>query len=145
VSNDKGELLDVVALRQLRGEIGGGFARILGYFREDGAASVARIEDAIGKGDSAALVLPAHTLKGESRQFGASRLAAAAEYIEMTARRLLEQRRDPEALVAEVEALRPLFEATLAAIDREAGPPPAATARPVFGRRAAPAAQFGRA
>jgi HPt (histidine-containing phosphotransfer) domain-containing protein len=144
VSQDE-ELIDWNAFRQFRAELGSGLARILGYFRDDGATSVSRIEEALRHADSAALILPAHTLKGDSRQFGAMRLGLLAERIETTARRLVEQRRDPEDLVGEVAALRPLFDETLAALDREAGPAPALAPRPVFGRRAVPAAGFGRA
>src|SRR3546814_10782947 len=55
--------------------LGASFVRILGYFHEDGVKSVAAIEAAMRRADSAALVLPAHTLKGESHQFGAGPLA----------------------------------------------------------------------
>src|SRR3546814_2978224 len=57
--------LDWTAFQQARSELGASFVRILGYFHEDGVKSVAAIEDAMRRADSAALVLPAHTLKGE--------------------------------------------------------------------------------
>src|SRR3546814_21159169 len=70
-------------IAQVRRELGAGFVRILGYFREDGIKSVSAIEDAIRRRNAPALVIPAHTLKGEARQFGAERLSLMAEEIEM--------------------------------------------------------------
>jgi hypothetical protein len=59
---------------ETRTVLGEAFVRVLGYFREDGIKSVAAIEQAMRERDSAKLVLPSHTLKGESWQFGAERL-----------------------------------------------------------------------
>ena len=53
--------------------------------------------------NTTALVLPAHTLKGESRQLGAEPLATIAELIETTARFCIESRRFPDELVPQVE------------------------------------------
>src|SRR3546814_14434861 len=75
--------------------LGASFVRILGYFHEDGVKSVAAIEDAMRRADSAALVLPAHTLKGESHQFGAGPPALLSERIGMTARACVQSRDDP--------------------------------------------------
>ena len=49
--------------------------------------------------NTAALVLPAHTLKGESQQLGAEPLAKIAELIETTARFCVETHRFPDELV----------------------------------------------
>ena len=122
------------SFQQARAELGANFVRILGYFREDGVKSVSQIEEAMRAGSAAAMVLPAHTLKGESRQFGAEPLSDLAETIEVTARDCVERHETPDAALAHVVALRPLFEATLALLEREANPlvarKPAA-----FGRR----------
>jgi HPt (histidine-containing phosphotransfer) domain-containing protein len=123
----------MVVLSQARAELGNGFVRILSYFREDGHKSVTAIEDAIRAGNSAALVIPAHTLKGEALQFGAQPLAELAEHIEMTARRCVEQHERPEELLGDVVRLRPLFEATLALFDRETNR--SSDRRPSFGRK----------
>ncbi len=56
-----------------RAELGPGFIRILNYFREDGAKSVDQIEQAMREANTAALVIPAHTIKGEARQSARSR------------------------------------------------------------------------
>ena len=120
-------------LSRTRAELGTGFTRILGYFREDGHKSVVAIEEAIRAGSAAALVIPAHTLKGEALQFGAQPLAELVEHIEMTARRCVEQHERPDELLGDVVRLRPLFEATLALFDREAGKP--SDRRPSFGRK----------
>ena len=128
-----------------RGELGAAFLRILGYFREDGAKSIGAVEDAFRARNAAALVTPAHTLKGESAQFGAYRLSAMAEEIEMVARRCVETRESPDELIETVVALRPCFSETMALLDRDANP--LVARRPVtFGRRAdTPGQGFGRA
>jgi HPt (histidine-containing phosphotransfer) domain-containing protein len=72
--------------------------------------------------NASALVIPAHTLKGEARQFGAERLAAIAETIEMIARNCVETRDEPTELLEPVVKLRPMFTATLEMLEREANP-----------------------
>lgn len=115
------ELVDFVALRRIRGDTGSSFTRILAYFREDGGSAIARMEEAVGGGHAAALILPAHTLTGESLQFGANRLALAAEHIGILALQFVDRGCDPGLLAAEVGALRPLFDASLAAIELASG------------------------
>jgi HPt (histidine-containing phosphotransfer) domain-containing protein len=102
--------------------LGAGFVRILGYFLEDGTKSVAAIEEAMRLKDSAKLVMPAHTLKGEAWQFGANRLALLAEEIEVAARHYVEIQIDPSELVEKVVHLRPTFEATVSALEAETSP-----------------------
>ena len=134
MSFDGGVLVDRAALARTRAELGADFARILGYFREDGLKSLDAIEAASRDQDATALVLPAHTLKGEASQFGASPLAALAEKLETLARECVELHTKPSAGVPDVLALRPLFNATLAYLEREAQP--VAVRRPgSFGRR----------
>lgn len=136
-------LIDWNAFNQARAELGSDFVRILGYFREDGVKSLDLIEAAMRAKNSAALVRPAHTLKGEARQFGAEPVGDLAEVIEMTARRCVELQQTPDELIPEVVKLRPLFNATLELFDRETNP--LVQRRPAgaggFGRRAV----FGRA
>ena len=105
-----------------RQALGADFIRILGYFREDGTRSVAAIEAAVRGGDAAAVVIPAHTLKGEALQFGAETLAALAEEIEMVARHCVEVQEAPDELIERVVLLRPLFQQTLDLFDRECSP-----------------------
>src|SRR3954465_8228605 len=88
-------LVNWTKFAQARAELGVNFVRILGYFREDGVKSVSRIEDAMRGQNAAALVIPAHTLKGEARQFGADPLADLAEIIETIARDCVEQHETP--------------------------------------------------
>ena len=128
---------------QARRELGADFVRILGYFREDGIKSVAGIEEAMRARNAAALVIPAHTLKGEARQFGAERLSLMAEEIETVARRCVEYHESPEELIEQVVALRPAFEETLQLLEKEANP--LVPRRPTFGRKADAVGQsFGR-
>lgn len=124
-----------------RSELGPGFVRILGYFREDGEKSIAKIEDAMHRRDAAGLVIPAHTLKSEARQFGAEPLGELAEEIEFTARRSVEARLFPDELLPNVAKLRPLYLRTLELFEKEANP--VQQRRPGFGR-AGPQQTFGR-
>jgi HPt (histidine-containing phosphotransfer) domain-containing protein len=135
VGIESGSLVNWASFSQARSELGANFVRILGYFREDGIKSVDAIEDAMRAHNAAALVLPAHTLKGESRQFGADPLSDLAEEIEVIARSCVERQDTPERALAHVVRLRPLFEATLGLLEREANP--LVERRPVFGRRPA--------
>jgi len=134
-ADDPNRLVDWTAFSQARAELGANFVRILGYFHEDGVKSVALIEEAMRANNAAALVLPAHTLKGESHQFGAEPLAECAAAIETIARHCIENRYEPSEALPHVVELRPLFEATLALLEREANP--LVERRPVaaFGRR----------
>ena len=129
-------LIDWAAFAQARSELGDNCVRILGYFREDGVKSVSRIEEAMRGHNAAAMVIPAHTLKGESRQFGADPLSEIAETIEMMARACIERHDTPDAVLEHVVRLRPLFESTLTLLEREANP--LVARRPAgFGRRPA--------
>ncbi len=124
------DIINWKALAETRTLMGAGFVRILGYFREDGMKSVAAIEDAMRISDSGKLVMPAHTLKGEAWQFGAEQLGALAERIEIAARHYVEIHQDPSDLVEDIVQLRPMFEATLAALENEVSP--LAQRRPVM-------------
>ena len=122
MTNDPDGLIDWKAFGETRNLLGAGFVRILGYFLEDGTKSVAAIEEAMRLKDSAKLVMPAHTLKGEAWQFGANRLALLAEEIEVAARHYVEIQIDPSELVEKVVHLRPLFEPTVSALEAETSP-----------------------
>jgi HPt (histidine-containing phosphotransfer) domain-containing protein len=132
VSTSPIAIVDPSVFARVRGELGGGFVRALGYFRDDGRRSILLIEEAMRAGSAAALVNPAHMLKGEALHLGAHSLAALAEHIEETARRCVEDREAPNELVGDVVRLRPLFEATLALFDRDGQ---SASRRHGFGRR----------
>lgn len=115
-------VIDPVKLDQARHELGADFLRILGYFEEDGVKSIAAIEAAARTHDAVALVRPAHTLKGESLQFGALALGLAAERIEQAAREAVEDHTFPVEMIEEAVRLRPLFAEALALIRRAAKP-----------------------
>jgi HPt (histidine-containing phosphotransfer) domain-containing protein len=135
---DEHPVIDRGKLNAIRAELGTHFPRILSYFAEDGVKSVAAIEDAVRNRDAVALVRPAHTLKGESLQFGAEALGFAAEHIEKAARDGVESRVFPADITEVATRLRPLFEEALAALEREAAP---VITQPPLRR---PAAGFGR-
>ena len=122
VTGNQEEIIDWMVFCAARSELGAGFARILSYFREDGEKAVQRIEEAMQGRDTAGLVLPAHTMKSEARQFGAEPLGALAEEIEFTARRAIELRLFPDELIPAVARLRPLYLETMAQLEAEANP-----------------------
>jgi HPt (histidine-containing phosphotransfer) domain-containing protein len=140
VSFEGSTLINWPAFAQARSELGAGFGRILGYFREDGVKSVAAIEAAMRALNAVAMVIPAHTLKGEARQFGAEPLADLAEAIEAIARDCVEMHDTPDEALEHIVRLRPLFGETLTLLEREANP--IVARKPVagggFGRRAVP-------
>ena len=130
------DIVDWAHFEKSRTELGPGFIRILSYFKEDGVKSIAQIELAMHQQNTAALVLPAHTLKGESRQLGAEPLAKVAELIESTARFCVESHRFPDELVPEVVELRRLFDETITLFDKATNPLMTRGAPAGFGRKA---------
>ena len=128
-------IVDWAHFEKSRAELGPGFIRIISYFREDGAKSIALIEQAMREENTPALVLPAHTIKGESRQLGAEPLAKVAELIESTARFCVEAHRFPDELVPQVVELRRLFDATVDLFDKATNPLKTRTGQTGFGRK----------
>jgi len=116
------ELIDWAVCTATRSALGANFIRILGYFREDGTESVGKIEAAMRANDPFEMVLAAHKLKGEALQFGALRLSLVAETIEMTARDCIEHHETPDEILRLVVTLRPMFEETLAILEKDASP-----------------------
>jgi histidine phosphotransfer protein HptB len=135
LDDEPSDIVDWAHFEKSRAELGPGFIRILSYFKEDGVKSIAQIEAAMRDQNTTALVLPAHTLKGEARQLGAEPLAKIAELIESTARFCVETHRFPDEIVPEVVELRRLFDQTIALFEKETNP---------LVTRAAPQAGFGR-
>jgi HPt (histidine-containing phosphotransfer) domain-containing protein len=135
VTGEVPDIVDWAHFERSRAELGPAFIRILSYFREDGVKSIAQIEDAMHVQNTTALVLPAHTLKGESRQLGAEPVAKIAELIETTARFCVENGRFPDELVPEVVELRKLFTETVELFDKATNPLVQRTAPTGFGRK----------
>ncbi len=129
------ELIDWKVCAETRSALGPSFVRILGYFREDGIQSVDRIEEAMRANDPAAMVLAAHKLKGEALQLGGLQLSLTSETIEMTARACVEHHETPDELIELVVALRPMFEDTLAILEKGASPLVQERQPTGFGRR----------
>ena len=137
--DDSSDIIDWVHFERSRAELGSGFIRILGYYREDGAKSIAAIDAAMREQNSVALVIPAHTLKGESRQFGANVVAEIAEKIEDAARSSVESHSVPDELIPDVVELRRLFNMTIEMFDQAVNPllSRASTAGGGFGKKVA--------
>ena len=129
------DIIDWAHFEKSRSELGPGFIRILSYFREDGVKSLDQIDQAMHDQNTVALVIPAHTLKGEARHFGAEPVAKLAELIETTARLCIETHRFPDELVSEVVELRKTFEKTVEAFDRATNPLLTRTRQGAFGRK----------
>lgn len=136
MSDEAREVIDWAHFERSRTELGPGFIRILSYFKEDGGKSVAQIEQAMREEHAAGLVLPAHTLKGESRQLGAEPLAKIAELIETTARFCVETHRFPDELVPDVVQLRKLFNQTVEQFEKATNPLMTRNPSGGFGRKA---------
>ena len=142
--DDSAHVIDWTYFEKSRAELGPGFIRILGYYREDGEKSVARIEQAMHDHNTVELVIPAHTLKGESRQFGAEPLAEVAERIENIARSCIETHRFPDELIPDVVELRRMFNLTVEMFDKATNPLMTRATPATFGRRSASNQDFGR-
>jgi histidine phosphotransfer protein HptB len=136
VADEARNIVDWGHFEKSRSELGPSFIRILSYFKEDGVKSIAQIEQAMHEQNTTALVIPAHTLKGESRQLGAEPLAKIAELIETTARFCIESRRFPDELVPEVVELRRLFNETIELFDKATNPLVSRSGPGGFGRKA---------
>jgi len=135
VTDEARNIVDWVHFEKSRTELGPAFIRILSYFKEDGTKSIAQIEEAMRDQNTAALVIPAHTLKGESRQLGAEPIAKIAELIESTARFCIESHRFPDELVPQVVELRKLFDETIELFDKATNPLISRTPASGFGRK----------
>ena len=135
--DDGSDIIDWGLFEKSRAELGPGFIKILSYYREDGAKSIVAIEQAMHEQSTVSLVLPAHTLKGESRMFGAEPLADVAEKIEQVARLCVETHRFPDELVADVVKLRELWDRTIDLFDRATNPLQSRAGSVGFGRKVA--------
>ena len=144
MSDEARDIVDWAHFERSRSELGPGFIRILSYFREDGVKSIAQIEDAMREQNTPALVIPAHTLKGEARQLGAEPLAKIAELIETTARFCVESHRFPDELVPEVVQLRTMFNETVELFEKATNPLVQRTQPTGFGRKGVNNQGFGR-
>ena len=144
MADEARDIVDWAHFEKSRAELGPGFIRILSYFKEDGVKSIAQIEQAMHEQNATALVIPAHTLKGESRQLGAEPLAKIAELIETTARLCIETHRFPDELVPEVVELRRLFSQTVELFDKATNPLMQRAAPGGFGRKQVSNQGFGR-
>lgn len=135
MADEARDVIDWAHFEKCRTEMGPGFIRILSYFKEDGVKSISQIELAMREQNTTALVIPAHTIKGESRQLGAEPLAKIAELIETTARLCIETHRFPDELVPEVVQLRSLFDQTVEQFEKATNPLVQRTAPTGFGRK----------
>jgi len=113
------EVVNWTTFGQTRALIGNEFGKILGYYREDAAKCVVAVEQAYKLRDAVAMVRPAHTLKGDSLQFGGEAIGRLAEHIEHSARRCVEEHSAPDSLDVEILRLRPLLIETLSYFERE--------------------------
>jgi HPt (histidine-containing phosphotransfer) domain-containing protein len=125
----KDDVVNWAAFAQTRAVIGNEFGRLLTYYREDAAKCIVAVEQAFIARDAVAMVRPAHTLKGDSLQFGAEAIGRLAEKIEQAARQCVEEHSAPDDLGADVPRLRPLLIETLRLFEREVAADAARAAR----------------
>ena len=145
MTDEARNIVDWAYFEKSRTELGPGFIKILSYFKEDGVKSIGQIEDAMREENTTALVIPAHTLKGEARQLGAEPLAKIAELIETTARFCIESHRFPDELVPQVVELRKLFDQTIELFEKATNPLVSRVPAPGgFGRKQVNNQGFGR-
>lgn len=116
------DVVDWAEFSRLRAELGANFVRILGYFREDAEKAVEAIALAMQNRDATALVLPAHKVKSEARQFGAEALGSLCEEIEDAGRHAVETRIFPDYLLPQVAQLKPLYQKTIDALEEATNP-----------------------
>ena len=135
MSDEAQDVVDWAHFEKSRAELGPAFIRILTYFKEDGVKSITQIEQAMREQNTTALVIPAHTLKGESRQLGAEPVAKIAELIETTARFAIEGHRFPDELVPQVVELRKLFNQTVELFEKATNPLVQRSTPTGFGRK----------
>ena len=135
MADEARDVVNWVHFEKSRAELGPGFIRILSYFKEDGVKSIAQIEQAMRVQNTTALVIPAHTLKGESRQLGAEPVARVAELIETPARMCIETHRFPDELIPQVVELRKLFTRTVEQFDKATNPLMTRSAPGGFGKK----------
>ncbi len=115
-------IVDLEIFEKTRAVMGAPFVRLITWFGEDGGKAVAEIEAAQREGNAARMVMPAHTMKTEARQFGAMTLGDLTERIEDGARRCVEHQETPDELLVLVVRLRPLFRRTMEILERETNP-----------------------
>ncbi len=128
-------LIDWTVFSQARSELGAGFVRILGYFREDGVKSVAAIETAMRAPQRGRHGASGAYAEGRGPPIRGRAAGALAEKIETIARDCVENRDTPDEALQSVVELRPLFDKTLKMLERESNP--LVERRPTaFGRRA---------
>lgn len=142
-NNPDVSVIDSEVFEKTRATMGAGLIKLITYFGEDGVKAVTEIESAQREGDAARMVMPAHTMKSEARQFGAMLLGDLTEKIEHGARRCVEIQERPDELLVLVAQLRPLFNRTMVELERETNPLQERR-KPVFGRGGAHNQGFGR-
>jgi HPt (histidine-containing phosphotransfer) domain-containing protein len=108
------ELIDLGVVDELRDSVGGDHEfvkELVATYLAESPGYLDAITAAAERGDAAALVRPAHTLKSSSASIGAMRLAGVSKQLEFAAR----EGRIDQAAVDEAKSLWPKTVAELAA------------------------------
>jgi HPt (histidine-containing phosphotransfer) domain-containing protein len=112
------EILDMVAIGEVRAMMKEKFAEILGYFLEDSVMYVQQIAQGCAAGKAEAIVLPAHTLKSSAKQMGAMRLAEHARHIEFAARETARNGTEISHIAHEIDQLHLVFDEAKHALEQ---------------------------
>lgn len=106
--------LDMALFEDARNLLGQKFTKLLRYFIEDAQAYLDQIDHGLAEKDVGLVVIPAHSLKSSSYQFGAVAMSCTAAEAEEEARRIVENGGDMlhlstlhEQLCQQFEAIRP--------------------------------------
>ena len=102
----------LAALRDLNPGDDSFFQDLVQIFLDDSPQRIAEIEQSLVKGDARQLTLAAHSLKGSSANFGAERLRALSEQLE-----LLGRQGSPGDAPAQLRALKDEFTRVRAALE----------------------------
>jgi HPt (histidine-containing phosphotransfer) domain-containing protein len=87
--SDEAAVLDESVVAELRESVGGDdsfVAELASAYLAEGPTHLRAMEEALARGDIAAVVRPAHTLKSSSAALGAMRVSAISRGIEQAAR-----------------------------------------------------------
>ncbi len=113
LTNMPNHLIDFGVLRGGRDVLKDKHSTIISYYLEDGESCISQLEAAFHRDDIPALVGPAHSLKSFSRELGAIKVSSYAEFIEHTARLIIDNQNALDVLESKhLKDLKETFENT---------------------------------
>ncbi|MEQ1704610.1 MAG: Hpt domain-containing protein [Rickettsiales bacterium] len=80
------DLLDMIAIAEVKAMMKAKFPTMVEYFLEDSESYITSIREGIAASNAEKIVSPAHTLKSSAQQMGAIRVSEIAKEMEVLAR-----------------------------------------------------------